>query len=315
MKHKISFILFNILLLVFLFSGVKMVEASVQTERDRLIQQIQILQKEIQRVKALISKFKLEKEITAKSYLAVNLSEFQRNQGSVERSEAGSYNSVVFKKNIDRLYPIASITKLMSAVVAFENIDTNQTITLTEKMLEPLGYSPSLFLGLNVSAKNLLRAGLIQSTNDAVESLTYFLEKGEFLALMNQKAKELDMTNTFFYDSHGLNPSNRSTAPDIARLLTYIYENHPEILNITKDNNFWLPNQAGRLLKFKNVNNFYQIPEFIGGKSGYLPKAKQTMASLFNLNEEPIAIVLLYSKNRRTDILKILNWFKNNSVF
>ena len=298
MKHKIFFILFNILLLVFLFSGVKMVEASVQTERDRLIQQIQILQKEIQRVKALISKFKLEKEITAESYLAVNLSD----------------NSVVFKKNIDQLYPIASITKLMGAVVAFENIDTNQTITLTEKMLEPLGYSPSLFLGLNVSAKNLLRAGLIQSTNDAVESLTYFLEEGEFLALMNQKAKELDMVNTFFYDSHGLNPSNRSTAPDIARLLTYIYENHPEILNITKDDNFWLSNQAGKLLKFKNVNNFYQIPEFIGGKSGYLPKAKQTMASLFNLNEEPIAIILLYSKNRRTDILKILNWFKNNSV-
>ncbi len=298
MKHKIFFILFNILLLVFLFSGVKMVEASVQTERDRLIQQIQILQKEIQRVKALISKFKLEKEITAESYLAVNLSD----------------NSVVFKKNIDQLYPIASITKLMGAVVAFENIDTNQTITLTEKMLEPLGYSPSLFLGLNVSAKNLLRAGLIQSTNDAVESLTYFLEEGEFLALMNQKAKELDMVNTFFYDSHGLNPSNRSTAPDIARLLTYIYENHPEILSITKDNNFWLPDPTGRLLKFKNVNNFYQIPEFIGGKSGYLPKAKQTMASLFNLNEEPIAIILLYSKNRRTDILKILNWFKNNSV-
>ena len=298
MKHKIFFILFNILLLVFLFSGVKTVEASVQTERDRLIQQIQILQKEIQRVKALISKFKLEKEITAESYLAVNLSD----------------NSVVFKKNIDRLYPIASITKLMSAVVAFENIDINQTITLTEKMLEPLGYSPSLFWGLNVSAKNLLRASLVQSTNDAAESLTYFLEKGKFLALMNQKAKELDMVNTFFYDSHGLNPSNRSTAPDIAKLLTYIYENHPEILNITKDDNFWLPNQAGRLLKFKNVNNFYQIPEFIGGKTGYLPEAKQTLASLFNLNEEPIAIILLYSKNRQTDILKILNWFKNNSV-
>ncbi len=298
MKHKIFFILFNILLLVFLFSGVKMVEASVQTERDRLIQQIQILQKEIQRVKALISKFKLEKEITAESYLAVNLSD----------------NPVIFKKNIDRLYPIASITKLMSAVVAFENINVNQTITLTEKMLEPLGYSPSLFLGLNVSAKNLLRASLIQSTNDAAESLTYFLEEGEFLALMNQKAKELDMVNTFFYDSHGLNPSNRSTAPDIARLLTYIYENHPEILNITKDDNFWLSNQAGRLLKFKNVNNFYQIPEFIGGKSGYLPEAKQTLASLFNLNEESIAIILLYSKNRRTDILKILDWFKNNSA-
>lgn len=298
MKRKIFFILFSILFLVFVFSDFRKVEASVQTERDRLIQQIQILQKEIQHLKTLISKFKLEKEITAESYLVVNLSD----------------NSVVFKKNIERLYPIASITKLMSAVVVFENIDINQTITLTEKMLEPLGYSPSLFLGLNVSAKNLLRASLIQSTNDAAESLTYFLEKGNFLVLMNEKAKELDMANTFFYDSHGLNPSNRSTASDIVKLLTYIYENHPEILSITKDNNFWLPDQTGRLLKFKNVNNFYEIPEFIGGKSGYLPEAKQTLASLFNLNEEPFAIILFYSKNRQADTLKILNWFKNNSV-
>lgn len=282
MKHKIFFILFNILLLVFLFSGIKTVEASVREERARLIQQIQAIQKEIQRLKALILNFKLQKEINAESCLVVNLSD----------------DSVILEKNIDQLYPIASIAKLMSAVIAFENIDTSQTITLTEKMLEPLGYSPSLFLGLNVSAKNLLKASLIQSTNDAAESLTCFLEKEKFLNLMNQKAKELNMTNTFFYDAHGLNPSNRSTAPDIAKLLTYIYENHPEILSITKDDNFWLPDQTGRLLKFKNVNNFYREPDFIGGKTGYLPEAKQTSALLFNVNKEPIAIVLLYSKNR-----------------
>lgn len=298
MQYKIFFLLFCILLLAFSPLASKTAKASGQTERMKLIQQIQILQQEIQRLKTLISKFKLEKEVTAESYLVVNLSD----------------KSVVFTKNIDRLYPIASITKLMSAVVVFENIDINQTITLTEKMLEPSGYSPSLFLGLNVSAKNLLKASLIQSTNDAVESLTYFLEKGSFLALMNGKAKELDMANTFFYDSHGLNPSNRSIAPDIVKLLTYIYENHPEILSITKDNNFWLPDPTGRLLKFKNVNNFYEIPESIGGKSGYLPEAKQTLASLFNVNKEPVAIILLYSSNRQTDTLKILNWFKNNSV-
>ena len=298
MKHKIFFILFNILLLVFLFSGIKTVEASVQEERARLIQQIQAIQKEIQRLKALILNFKLQKEINAESCLVVNLSD----------------NSVILEKNVDRLYPIASITKLMSAVIAFENIDTSQTITLTEKMLEPLGYSPSLFLSLNVSAKNLLKASLIQSTNDAAESLTYFLEKEKFLNLMNQKAKELNMTNAFFYDAHGLNPSSRFAVPDIAKLLTYIYENHPEILSISKDDNFWLPDQTGRLLKFKNVNNFYQEPDFIGGKTGYLPEAKQTSALLFNVNEEPIAIVLLYSKNRQTDTLRILDWLKNNSV-
>jgi len=202
----------------------------------------------------------------------------------------------------------------MNSVIAVENIELKQTITLNEEMLKPIGYSPSLFKGLKVSAENLLKASLIQSTNDAAQSLAYFLEEGKFLDLMNKKAKELNMANTSYCDPHGLNPLNQSTASDLAKLLAYIYKNHPEILTITKDNNFWLPNQLGRLLKFANLNNFYNFPEFIGGKSGYLPEAKQTFASLFNINGKPVAIVVLYSKNYKTDTSKILELVKNKST-
>ncbi len=301
MKHKKILILFTILFLAFSFLGIKTVKSSTQTETSMVSvefnQQIQIFQKEIQRLGTLISILKLQKEITAESYLVTNLSD----------------NSVILEKNSNQLYSIASIVKLMTAVIAFENIDLNQTITLNEEMLEPFGYSPALFIGLNVSAKNLLKASLIQSTNDAALSLIYFLEKGKFLDLMNQKTKKLNMTNTFFYDPHGLNPSDRSTVSDIAKLLAYIYKNHPEILSITKDNNFWLPGQTGKLLKFMNLNNFYQLPEFVGGKTGDLPEAKQTLASLFNLNGRPIAIILFHSENRKADTLGILNWLKNSS--
>jgi len=199
----------------------------------------------------------------------------------------------------------------MTATIATENINLNKTITLQQEMLTPLGYSPSLYLGLNVSAQNLIKASLIQSTNDAAFSLTYFLESGKFLNLMNQKAKELGMINTVFYDPHGLSPTNNSTASDLTKLLTYIYKNHPEILTITKDNNFWLPDQSGRLLRFKNVNNFYDFPEFIGGKTGYIPEAKQTIAGIFIINGKPKAVVLLYSNNRQNDILSILNPIKS----
>ena len=174
-------------------------------------------------------------------------------------------------------------------------------------MLEPLGHSLTLFLGLNISAENLLKASLIQSTNDACEALAYFLGKEKFLDLMNQKAKELGMKNTVFSDVHGLSPTNRSTAADLAKLISYIYKEHPEILHLTRDNNFWLPDSTGRLLKFQNVNNFYPLPEFIGGKTGYLPQAKQTLASIFLVNKKPIAIILLYSDNRQADIFTILN--------
>ena len=128
---------------------------------------------------------------------------------------------------------------------------------------------------------------------------------------MNQKAKKLEMTNTVFYDVSGLNSANRSTAQDLAKLLLYIYKNHPEILSITRDNNFWLPDSTGRLLKFQNVNNFYHFSSFVGGKTGYLPEAKQTLASIFNVNEEPVAIIVLYSANRQADTFTILRKLKD----
>jgi len=64
------------------------------------------------------------------------------------------------------------------------------------------------------------------------------------------------------------------------------------------------------LLKFQNVNNFYPLQEFVGGKTGYLPQVRQTLASVFQINEKPIAIILLYSNNRQADIFTILKQLK-----
>jgi len=92
----------------------------------------------------------------------------------------------------------------------------------------------------------------------------------------------------------------------LVKLLSYIQKNHPDILEMTKENDFWLPDITGNLLKFQNVNNFYPLPEFIGGKTGYLPEAKQTLASIFNVNGKQIAIILLYSGNRQADAFSII---------
>jgi D-alanyl-D-alanine carboxypeptidase len=288
MKLKSLFLFFLLLFIFFLFTT-KRVGAASAADMENLSQQIEIIKQEISLIQSLILNSQSRKEITAKSYLAISLSD----------------NSVILEKNSNQPYPIASVTKLMNAIVVLENIDMEKTITLTEKMLEPYGQSPSLFPGLNISAENLLKASLTQSVNDAAEALAYFMGKDKFLDLMNQKAKELNMTNTIFYDVHGLNPANRSTAQDLAKLLLYIYKNHAEILDITRDDNFWLPDKTGRLLKLRNQNNFYPLSTFIGGKTGDLPEAKQTLASIFNVNG-PVAIVLLYSNNRQADVFSIL---------
>jgi D-alanyl-D-alanine carboxypeptidase len=198
----------------------------------------------------------------------------------------------------------------MSAVISLENIETNKLITLTDQMLLPLGQSPVLYSGLEVTAENLLKATLIQSSNDAPEALAFSIVKENFINLMNKKAKELGMENTIYYDVHGLNKNNTSTTSDLSKLVAYIYKNHPKILEITKDNDFWLPDPNNNLLKFRNVNNFYYLPDFIGGKTGYLPEAKQTFVSVFKVNQKPTAIILLYSDNRMADTFSILNQLK-----
>jgi len=246
---KKIFAILLISLMFFSFPGFKNVNATTLSS-----QQIEILQQEIAVLQSLISNYNLRQEISASSYIAVDLSN----------------NSILLEKDPNTAYPIASVTKLMNAIVTLQTVKMDQTITLTEEMLKPYGQSPVLYAGLNISAENLLKATLTQSVNDAAQSLSYFVGNEKFINLMNQKAKELGMNNTAYYDAHGLNPANHSSATDLSKLIAYVYKQYPEILSITKDDNFWLPDSSGKILKFRNENNFYPLDDFIGGKTGIM---------------------------------------------
>ena len=287
MKVKIALFLSIILALTY--------SESIEASDIFLANQEEISRQESLLLKSLELNSTLRQKISAKAYIAVDLSD----------------NSVILKKNINSPYPIASVTKLMNAVIVLENTKKDQTITLTEEMLSPPGKTPTLFSGLNISVDNLLKAALIQSTNDAAESLSYFMGHDRFVWLMNQKAKKLGMKNTIYYDVHGLNIFNRSTASDLGKLVSYINKHHPEIWEITKNNDFYLPNTEGIFLKFLNLNDFYPLDSFVGGKTGYLAQARQTLASVFNINGKPIAITMLSSKNRMADVFNILRQLKD----
>jgi D-alanyl-D-alanine carboxypeptidase len=281
MKTKI-FLLF---LACFLFCS-----GPAKADSISLTRIIEILKQEISLLQLLLSNMQSASPVSAAAYLAVDLSN----------------NNVLLEKNSNQAYSIASVTKLMTALISLENIDQEEEIVLTKDMLSPLGQSPSLFAGLKIKARDLVKAALIQSSNDAAGSLSYFLGQEKFIKLMNDKAKELDMVKTVFYDVHGLNAANVSSAQDLVKLLSYIKKNQPEILNITKSNDFWLPDEDGINLKFQNVNNFYPLTAFIGGKTGYLVEAKQTLASIFNVQGKQVALVLLRSTNRQADVFTIL---------
>jgi len=287
--------MFSALFLSILLCSAGTARASSHFQQAPVARKIEILQQEIRALKDLIFNFNLNQEISADAYTVVDLSS----------------NSTILEKNPVISYPIASVTKLMNAVVTVESIPLSQTVTLTNQMLTPFGSSPCIFTGLKISAGNLLKSALTQSVNDSAEALSYFVGNQKFIGLMNQKAKELGMQNTVYYDATGLNPANQSTAKDLAKLVAYVNQKHPELLSITKDNDFWLPDSKGNFLKFSNENNFYYLPSFVGGKTGYLPEAKQTMASVFQVNGKSYAIIVLHSANRIADIFNILRQLKN----
>ncbi len=225
-----------------------------------------------------------------------------------------SSHKIVAGKNTNSAFSIASVTKLMNAVVTRESVPPQSQITLNKNILKPAGYSPALYLNLTVSSENLLKASLIQSTNDAANALSYFVGKTQFVALMNKKAKDLGMSNTTYVDPHGLSLSNRSSPADIAKLVAYVQANHPDLLDITKTQGFQLPDPTGKLLTFKNQNVFTGMSEFMGGKTGYLPEAKNSIASVFQINGKPFAIIILGTSKLGADMKNIVNGLKALSI-
>lgn len=284
--QKIVFFLFLAAILLASFPLAKAANADARLRQ----QQIEILAFEISLLRSLARNMLLERAISAHSYTAVRMSD----------------GAILLEKNAHRRYAVASVAKLMSALVALENIAKDQTITLTRSMFHPHGSSPSLYPGLKISMQNLLQASLIQSTNDAAHALAHFMDQKIFIAKMNQRARELGMKNTIFHDAHGFSSQNISSAADLVKLMRYIHEKHPQILAITKDNNFWLPDAMGVPLKFRNRNSFYPLTAFVGGKTGFLPQARHTFAGIFSVESEPIIIVLLRSQNHQADVFALL---------
>ncbi len=293
----------------FFLSPAVEVESNTLTpeEREELIEKYEAAKKRLNYLRWYVQKFDLKEELNAGAYTVIDLEK----------------KNVLLKKNETSPYPIASITKLMSAVIAVENLDLDEKIALTDPMLGHNRLSPALTEGREVRAEDLMKASLIQSTNDACEALTYFMEEGEFVELMNEKAKELRMTKSRFYDAHGLArrndtklPENISSARDIAKLLEYIKKEHPRILEITTEENFQLPGECpeyGGICTFMNRNTFHGIESFVGGKTGYLGSiSRLTFGGIFKVEEDPFLIVLLYSNNRREDTQKIYEWLSKN---
>ncbi|MEK9177900.1 MAG: serine hydrolase [Patescibacteria group bacterium] len=211
--------------------------------------------------------------------------------------------SVVIEHNSDKSMPIASLSKLVTAIVARQLIDPNKKITLTKEITATYGNTAQFRTGETFLAKDLYYPLLMISSNDAAEAFARNYGRKAFLQSMNDFVQSIGAYRTYFADPSGLSPDNVSTANDLAIILNWIRLNDPEILNITK-----LKAKNIKLHTWVNPTHFLSWSNYLGGKNGYTPEANRTGVALFTMGSRKnvYVIVVLGSAMRDADMVKLL---------
>ena len=230
---------------------------------------------------------------------------------------------ILYENDADsQIYP-ASMTKIMTAIVAFDLLKKGETsldemITISESAwrMSQSGYS-SMFIMLNdqVTIEDLLKGIIIVSGNDACVALAEGLSGTEkdFVTLMNEKAEEIGLENTHFNNSSGINDSNNySTVRDILKMSTYMIKNYPEYYSYFKETSFTWDRTGGDPITQGNRNPLlYKNIGADGIKTGFLTVEQYSLASSIKVGERRITAVAsgFKTKNSRSrESLKMLNW-------
>lgn len=228
-----------------------------------------------------------DQRITAKAYLVKNL----------------TLGDIATEKDPEKLLPIASLTKLATAVVARRLLDPDDRILVGPKIMSTYGNTAGFQAGEVFKASDLMYPLLMVSSNDAAEAFALAYGRSEFIDLMNEWAQTIGAYRTYFVDASGLSADNVSTAYDLSLMLEWIYENDPEIIDITLTKS-----KTIRSHNWVNPTHFLSWSYYAGGKNGYTDEANRTTAALFKLgpNKNLYAIIALGSDNRDADVVKLL---------
>ena len=250
-------------------------------------------------------------------------------------------NFVLAAKNPSGQLPIASLTKLMTALVAVEYVNIENKITITPDMIVKTSI-PRLKVGGQYSLYDLLQPLLKESSNEAAVAISDFLGQRYFVSLMNQTAQSIGMKDTHFVDPSGSGWGNVSTANDLFMLAQYLYNNRSFILKMTTGADVSAIYGQSAFPRLQNFNVFTNDPDFVGGKVGINGAAGDTILSIFNgqfevepmgvpgvtpatttvagsstpdsaatsTMERPYMLVILGSKNYTQDAENLLSWVR-----
>lgn len=207
--------------------------------------------------------------------------------------------------------PIASVTKLMTALVANEIISLDKKVTVPESALfnppDTVTTTQKTFL-----VNDLFYPLLMQSSNGVADALASYYGKQGFVEWMNTTAKALDMTSTTFADASGVSSDNLSTTDDLFRLATYLTNKKSFILKITNTQSKIVTAEDGSKYQVENVNAPVDVIPFEGGKVGHTTVAEDTMLSVlsFKVGDDTrhVAVVVLGSNDQARDAKSLAEW-------
>lgn len=255
--------------------------------------------------------------VTQANYLPIR--DFNIPEPSIQARSAilidGTSGRILFEKNPDQKLPIASITKLMTAIVALENFNMDNTYTVAEEDLNLDGLGADFMHGERFQGTELMNFMLVQSSNDAASVFASHARREgiDFVGLMNQKATSLGMASTHFSDPAGLNDAETyATASDVAKLIRAAM-NHPHIRSAVTAPRLTVLTLGGITHRAINTNKLLAlIPHILLGKTGYTEGARGTMALAVRIDDaNDLISVVLGSEDRFGETKKLIDWGKS----
>ena len=203
---------------------------------------------------------------------------------------------ILYSNNKDDKHLIASTTKIMTCIIALENLDLEKEITVGDEVLTMYGTNIYIEKGEKLKVKDLLYGLMLRSGNDAAMTLAINTSKTEeeFVKKMNEKAHELGMSNTTFKNPHGLDDKtmNYSTAYDMAILGRYAYKNKT-YRKIVSTKKYVTKSSLKSYVWYNRVSIINSYKYSLGGKNGYTPKAGKSLVSYAKKGNSTFMIVTL----------------------
>jgi D-alanyl-D-alanine carboxypeptidase len=308
-QHKKHHILYALLLMVGTFgilglafgaqpnfvNGSQIIEIPNQTQPQSLFNNLFVLKQEEEvEARYVLQELKRLGDINAQSFVV----------GDLDTGE------IIFERKPHTQYPIASITKYMTAFTAAEKLNPYELATVTAEKLKVQGNRGRFKVGETLSIRDLIYPLLLVSSNDAGEIIAEQRNRDAFIQAMNELSQEHGLYNTNFEDPTGLSRNNISTGRDLFRMMRLVRNTHPEIVDISR-----LKSKSDENRTWYNINKAASYSEFQGGKTGYTNAAQQTSIGYFQIklaNDQVknLGIVILRSPTRQQDTRNILEYIK-----